>query len=36
VNLETREIQPVELPELAELRDAVCRERRLTPEGTGW
>jgi Fur family transcriptional regulator, ferric uptake regulator len=33
VNVDTREITPIELPELAEIRDRVCRERGLVAEG---
>lgn len=33
VNVETKEITPIELPELAAIRDAICRERGLKAEG---
>jgi Fur family transcriptional regulator, ferric uptake regulator len=33
VNVDTREITPIELPELAAIRDRVCKERGLSPEG---
>ena len=33
VNVDTREIVPVDLPELAEIRDRVCRAHGLKPEG---
>lgn len=33
VNVDTREITPIDLPELATLRDRVCRERGLTAAG---
>jgi Fur family ferric uptake transcriptional regulator len=33
VNVDTREITPIELPELVDLRDRVCRERGLAAEG---
>lgn len=33
INVDTREITPIELPELASIRDRVCRERGLAPEG---
>lgn len=33
VNVDTREITPIELPELAAIRDRVCRERGLAAEG---
>lgn len=34
VNVDTRAISSVEIPELAILRDRVCREAGLIPEGT--
>ncbi len=33
VNVDTQEIIPVELPELAAVRDRICREHNLLPEG---
>ena len=33
VRVDTREIVPLEIPELAALRDRICRERGLAPEG---
>jgi Fur family ferric uptake transcriptional regulator len=33
VNVDTKQITPVELPELAAIRDRVCREHGLEPEG---
>lgn len=33
INVDTKEIIPIELPEVAEIRDRVCRERGLVPEG---
>lgn len=33
VNIDTRRITPIEIPELAAIRDRICRERGLTPEG---
>ena len=33
VNVDTREIIPIELPELVALREKVCRERGLAAEG---
>lgn len=33
VRVDTKEIIPLEIPELAELRDRICRERGLVPEG---
>jgi Fur family ferric uptake transcriptional regulator len=33
VNVDTKEITPVELPELAAIRDRICREHGLEPEG---
>lgn len=33
VNVDTKQILPVELPELAAMRDRVCREHGLEPEG---
>lgn len=33
INVDTRRIIPIELPEVADLRDRVCREHGLVPEG---
>jgi Fur family ferric uptake transcriptional regulator len=33
VRVDTREISTIELPELAALRDRICRERGLEPQG---
>jgi Fur family ferric uptake transcriptional regulator len=33
VRVDTREIMPLDVPELAALRDRICRERGLVPEG---
>ncbi len=33
VRVDTRQIIPLDVPELAELRDRLCRERNLKPEG---
>ena len=33
VNVDTKEITPIDLPEMAGLRERVCRERGLKPEG---
>jgi Fur family ferric uptake transcriptional regulator len=33
VNVDTREITPIDLPELVEIRERVCRERGLAAEG---
>ena len=33
VNVDTREIIPIELPELVEMRERICRERGLAAEG---
>lgn len=33
VNVDTKEITPLEVPELAEIRDRVCREQGVVAEG---
>lgn len=33
IRLDTHEMIPIDVPELAELRDRLCRERGLTPQG---
>ncbi|HVU63313.1 MAG TPA: transcriptional repressor [Phycisphaerales bacterium] len=33
VNVDTREITPIDLPELVQIRDRICRERGLAAEG---
>lgn len=33
VNVDTRQITPIDLPELVELRERICRERGLSPQG---
>lgn len=33
VNVDTRRITPIEVPEIAAIRDRVCREQGLEPEG---
>lgn len=33
VNVDTKQITPIEMPELVQLRDRICAERGLTPEG---
>lgn len=33
IRVDTREITPVDVPELVELRDRICRERGLEPKG---
>jgi Fur family ferric uptake transcriptional regulator len=33
VRVDTRQITPIEIPELVRLRDRICAERGLTPEG---
>lgn len=33
INVDTKQIIPVELPELGELRDRICRQHGLEPEG---
>ena len=33
IRLDTRQIQEIDLPELIELRDRICRERGLAPQG---
>jgi Fur family transcriptional regulator, ferric uptake regulator len=33
VRVDTKEIMPIEVPELASIRDRICRERGLRPEG---
>lgn len=33
INVDTRQIAPIDLPELVQLRDRICAERGLTPEG---
>jgi Fur family ferric uptake transcriptional regulator len=33
VNVDTREITPIDLPELVQIRERICRERGLVPEG---
>ncbi|HMN41670.1 MAG TPA: transcriptional repressor, partial [Phycisphaerales bacterium] len=33
VNVDTREITPIDLPELVQIRERICRERGLVAEG---
>jgi Fur family ferric uptake transcriptional regulator len=33
IRVDTGEVEPIELPELVEIRDRICRERGLDPQG---